>query len=210
MLGIENYVGFVIAGVILNLTPGADTIYILTRSVAYGRKAGIYSVFGIVTGALIHTFFASIGLSVILAKSAMAFSVIKYMGATYLVYLGIKMLVDKNNILDSNGRRKDQLVLGKIYFQGLLTNLLNPKVALFFLAFIPQFINPQFAEGPIPFILLGLTFITTGTFWCLILVYSAFGVTQKMRDHKKIGWMLQKIGGMIFIGLGIKLLLTKQ
>jgi len=209
MFGIENYFGFLIAGIVLNLTPGADTMYILTRSIAQGKKAGYYSVYGIVTGGLIHTIFASFGLSIILAKSALAFTIVKYCGVAYLIYLGIRMLMDKSNSFESN-KTIEKLDLIKIYKQGVLTNVLNPKVALFFLAFLPQFINPDFAQGAIPFLILGLTFMITGTIWCLFLAYSSSLITGAMRKNNKIGKIMQKLSGLIFIGLGLKLLTNKQ
>lgn len=210
MFGIENYIGFIIAGVILNLTPGSDTIYILTRSIGQGKKAGYFSVYGIVTGGLIHTMFASFGLSIILAKSALAFSIVKYCGVAYLIYLGIKMIVDKSSIFENNDTKIERLDLKKIYRQGVLTNVLNPKVALFFLAFLPQFINPEYAQGAIPFLILGLTFMTTGTIWCLFLAYSSSIITKTLRKNDKIGEVMQKLSGLIFIGLGLKLLTNKQ
>ena len=210
MFGIENYLGFIIAGIILNLTPGADTMYILTRSISQGRKAGIYSVFGITTGGLIHTTFASLGLSIVLAKSATAFVIVKYLGVAYLIYLGIKMLIDKKNSFDTSSKKTEQVNLIKIYRQGVITNVLNPKVALFFLAFLPQFINPDYATGSLPFMILGVTFMTTGTIWCLFLAYAASMITNTLRENDKIGLIMQKISGLIFIGLGIKLLTQKQ
>ncbi len=210
MFGIENYIGFIIAGVILNLTPGSDTMYILARSISQGRKAGIYSVLGISTGGLIHTVFASFGLSIILAKSATAFAIVKYLGVAYLLYLGIKMIIDKKNSLSASSEDKNQLDLKKIYRQGVITNVLNPKVALFFIALLPQFINPDYAAGTLPFVILGVTFMTTGTLWCLFLAYAASLVTKILRNNNKVGMMMQKISGLVFIGLGIKLLTQKQ
>ena len=210
MFGIEYYYVFIVAGIILNLTPGADTMYILTRSIAQGRKAGFYSVLGTSTGGLIHTIFASLGLSILLAKSATAFAVVKYAGVAYLVYLGIKMLIDRNNAFNGDAGVMEQTDLKKIYRQGVLTNVLNPKVALFFLAFLPQFINPSYAEGTLPFLLLGLTFLTTGTVWCLFLAYAASLITSTLRSNNRIGMLMQKVSGLIFIGLGVKLLTSRQ
>ncbi|MCB2197544.1 MAG: LysE family translocator [Bacteroidetes bacterium] len=209
MFGIENYLGFILAGIVLNITPGADSIYIMTRSIAQGKRAGIYSVLGVSTGGLIHTVFASFGLSIILAKSAFAFMIVKYFGAAYLIYLGIKMLIEKNNLFESKTQNFDKLSLGKIYRQGLITNILNPKVALFFLAFLPQFIEPQYTNSAIPFLILGVTFMTTGTLWCLFLAYASSLITKTLRNNNRIGKILQKVNGLIFIGLGAKLLLDK-
>lgn len=209
MYGIENYLGFVIAGILLNLTPGADTMYILTRSISQGRRAGVYSVLGIGSGCLIHTILAAFGLSIILAKSTLAFNIIKYIGVAYLVYLGIRMIVEKNNLFDNKTQQLETTKLIKIYRQGLLTNVLNPKVALFFLSFLPQFINPHYANGPVPFLILGLTFMTTGTLWCFILAYSSSFISKTLRDNDRIGKVMQKISGFVFIGLGIKILADK-
>lgn len=210
MNGIENYLGFIIAGIALNLTPGADTIYILTRSIAQGKKAGIYSVLGIGTGAIVHTLFAALGLSALLITSAIAFSIVKWMGAAYLIYLGIGILMDKSKLSINNTSPFEQINRGKIYRQGFLTNLLNPKIAIFFLSLLPQFINPQYTNGPIPFLLLGFTFITTGTIWCFFLVYSAAYMSNKLRENEKLGKITQKLSGLVFIGLGLQLLLKRN
>ncbi len=210
MNGIDNYIGFVLAGIILNLTPGADTIYIITRSVSQGRKAGIYSVLGIGTGALFHTFFAAYGLSMILMKSAMVYNIVKYIGVAYLIYLGFKMMIDKSSMFENEKYTFENPDLFKIYRQGFITNLLNPKVALFYLSLMPQFIKPAYVDGPVPFIILGLTFITTGTIWCLFLAFSASLMTKVFRNNDKIGKAMQKISGGIFIALGLHILLKRN
>jgi RhtB (resistance to homoserine/threonine) family protein len=209
MYGIENYLGFIITGILLNITPGADTMYILTRSISQGRRVGIYSVLGITTGGLIHTTLAAFGLSIILAKSSFVFNAIKYIGVAYIIYLGIKMIIEGNSLFNNKTQKIGATDLFKIYLQGLLTNLLNPKVALFFLSLLPQFINPHQANGPIPFLILGLTYMTTGTIWFLILVSSASLIARKLLNNDRIRKILQKISGSIFIGLGIKILIDK-
>lgn len=210
MYGIENYWGFILAGVLLNLTPGADTMFILTRSISQGNRAGIYSVLGISTGGLVHTVFASLGLSIILAKSAFLFNTVKYIGVAYLVYLGIKMIVEKNNLFDNKNQKIEKQKLFKIYRQGVFTNTLNPKVALFFISFLPQFINPVYVKGPLPFLILGLTFVTTMTLWYFILAYFSSFITQALRNNDKVGKIMQKVSGFIFIGLGVKIVLDKH
>ena len=205
MFGIDNYFAFVIAGILLNLTPGADTIYILTRSVAYGRRAGIYSVLGISTGCLVHTIFAAFGLSMILSTSALIYNIIKFVGAGYLIYLGIKMYFDKSNLFENQEIKPERNNLFQIYKQGLITNVFNPKVALFFLSFLPQFISANDTYGSIPFLILGATFFTTGTLWCLFLAYSSSLMTHALRRNKSISRILQKVSGAIFVGLGLKL-----
>ncbi len=209
MNGIENYFGFLLAGNILNITPGADTIYIITRSVAQGRMAGIYSVLGIGTGALCHTLFAAFGLSVILMQSALLFQIVKYAGAAYLIYLGIKMFLDKSNMFANKNVQEEKVNPIKIYKQGFLTNLLNPKVAIFYLSLMPQFIKPTYVNGPMPFLILGLTFITTGTIWCVFLAYSASFMTKALRENNRVSKVMQKISGFIFVVLGLQLLFNK-
>ncbi|MCU4912670.1 LysE family translocator, partial [Bacillus cereus] len=188
------------------LIPGADTMYIVGRSISQGRKAGMYSVFGIITGSLVHTLLVAFGLSIILTKSIVLFNTIKVIGVIYLVYLGIKMILDKTNVAFQASSNK--LNIRKIYIQGLLTSLTNPKVSLFFIAFLPQFIDTK-ASGPMPFIILGLTFTVTGLLWCLFVAYFSSYVTKKLRGNQKVGMILNKITGLIFIGMGLKLLQTK-
>lgn len=205
MCGIDNYIGFIIAGILLNLTPGADTIYIITRSIAQGKNAGVVSVFGISTGLIFHTLLAAFGLSIILMASTKIFMAIQYLGAGYLIYLGMKMILDKSSIFENQDVAFERTDLLKIYRQGVITNVLNPKVALFFLSFLPQFICPDQASGPFPFLLLGGTFLTTGTIWCLFLAYSSSFMTKALRDNEKIGRFMQKLSGTIFIGFGLRL-----
>ncbi|MFL0404023.1 LysE family translocator [Bacillus nitratireducens] len=206
MYGIINYEVFLLTGILLNLIPGADTMYIMGRSISQGRKAGVYSVFGIITGSLVHTLLVAFGLSIILTKSIVLFNTIKVIGVIYLVYLGIKMILDKTNVAFQASSNK--LNIRKIYLQGLLTSLTNPKVSLFFIAFLPQFIDTK-ASGPMPFIILGITFTVTGLLWCLFVAYFSSYVTKKLRGNQKVGMILNKVTGMIFIGMGLKLLQTK-
>jgi threonine/homoserine/homoserine lactone efflux protein len=163
MFGIVKYEAFLLAGILLNLTPGSDTMYILGRSIAQGRKAGILSALGISTGSVIHTVFTAVGLSVILAQSATAFNVVKYAGAIYLIFLGVKALMTQSAPSAKLEQLIQQVSYRRVYLDGILTNVLNPKVALFFLAFLPQFINPDDAHSILPFLILGFTFVTTGT-----------------------------------------------
>ena len=206
MYGIINYEVFLLTGILLNLIPGADTMYIVGRSISQGRKAGVYSVFGIITGSLVHTLLVAFGLSIILTKSVVLFNTIKIIGVIYLVYLGMKMILDKTNV--DFQAPSNKLNIRKIYLQGLLTSLTNPKVSLFFIAFLPQFIDTK-ASGPMPFIILGLTFTVTGLLWCLFVAYFSSYVTKKLRGNQKVGMILNKITGLIFIGMGLKLLQTK-
>ncbi len=209
MFGIEHYTTFVLAGILLNLTPGADTLYILTRSIAQGRKAGFYSVLGISTGCLVHTSLAAFGLSVILGKSVLAYSIVQYAGAGYLLYLGIRTILERRNPFDGRTIDVEEAGYRRIYTQGVLTNVLNPKVALFFLSFLPQFIDPRNMHGAVPFLILGCTFLTTGTLWCFCLAFFASRITKTMRENRAGGRILQKTGGIVFLGLGLRLAFTR-
>ena len=216
MFGIENYLGFILAAILLNLTPGTDSMYIITRSVSQGNKAGFYSVLGIVTGILVHTVLAALGLSIILANSPLAFMIVKYIGASYLCYLGFKMLTSKSKSTLSGGLpnsantlQAESLDYARIYKQGVLTNVFNPKVALFFLAFFPQFIDPSYAHSALSFLILGLSFAITGFVWCLCLALLASKFSANLRKNPSIEVFLNRISGVVFIGLGIKLLTEK-
>lgn len=211
MFGITNFETFLIAAILLNITPGADTIYILSRSISQGKKAGILSAFGISTGSLVHCIIAAFGLSVIIAQSANAFITIKYLGAAYLIFLGVKALLTKSrNEFELEQVHIKKVSNRKVYISGILTNMLNPKVALFFLAFLPQFIDPNYATNSLPFIILGLAFIMTGTIWCLLLALFSAKVSDSIRNNYSIKRWLNRTTGVIFIALGIKLALSEK
>ncbi|MCG8696917.1 MAG: LysE family translocator [Bacteroidales bacterium] len=202
MFGIQHYWAFVGLGILLNLTPGNDTIYILTRGIGQGRKAAIYSVFGIGTGAVVHILMAALGLSAIIATSAKVYLLIKYAGVIYLIFIGIKTLISKEQFQLNNN--SSMMGLNRIFRQGFLTNLLNPKVALFFLSLLPQYVTPDNSYGPVPFLILGLTFFTTGMIWCMVLAYSSSYFAQYLHSNPRTSTILQKGSGIAFILLGIK------
>lgn len=209
MLGIHDFGLFLAAGVLLNLTPGPDTAYILGRSIAQGREAGIASALGISAGSIFHTSAAALGLSAILATSAVAFGAIKLLGGAYLIFLGIKMISERSGQLSlpSNFRRHTSVAA---FRQGVLTNLLNPKVALFFLAFLPQFIDPASSTKMLAFLILGLTFVTTGTIWCLFLAWFASAFRERWRTNEIVAQWLNRTAGALFIFLGIRLATARR
>jgi RhtB (resistance to homoserine/threonine) family protein len=208
MFGIHDFGLFLAAGILLNLTPGPDTVYILGRSIAQGREAGIASALGICVGSIFHSCAAALGLSAILATSAVAFAAIKLLGGAYLIFLGIKMLLDRRRQLSlpSNFRRRTTIAA---FRQGVFTNVLNPKVALFFLAFLPQFIDPASNMKVFAFLMLGLTFVTTGTIWCLILAWFASAFSERLRTNETIGQWLNRAAGALFVFLGLRLATAK-
>jgi len=208
MFGIHDFGLFLAAGILLNLTPGPDTAYILGRSIAQGREAGIASALGICVGSIFHTCAAALGLSAILATSALAFVAIKLLGGAYLIFLGIKMLLDrrKHLSLPTNFRRR---TTAAAFRQGVFTNILNPKVALFFLAFLPQFIDPASNMKVWAFLSLGLTFVTTGTIWCLVLAWFASVFSERLRGNETIEQRLNRAAGALFVFLGLRLASAK-
>jgi len=206
--GIHDFGLFLAAGILLNLTPGPDTVYILGRSIAQGREAGIASALGICVGSIFHTCAAALGLSAILATSSLAFGAIKLLGGAYLVFLGLKMILDRRKQLSlpTNFRLPTTIAA---FRQGVLTNVLNPKVALFYLAFLPQFIDPASNMKVPAFLVLGLTFVTTGTIWCLILAWSASALSERLRTNEAIAQWLNQTAGALFVFLGLRLATAK-
>jgi threonine/homoserine/homoserine lactone efflux protein len=208
MFGTQHFWLFVVSGLLLNITPGQDTLYIVTRSVAQGRAAGLWSVLGISTGSVVHTLAAAFGLSAILATSAHAFTIVKLAGAGYLVYLGVKMLIERPAPaaagVEPPPRHESAWA---IYRAAVLTNVLNPKVALFFLAFLPQFVAPQASSRVAACLFLGAVFVFNGTLWCLVLVLGASALSRRLRRNAAGARRLRQATGAVFVGLGARLAL---
>jgi threonine/homoserine/homoserine lactone efflux protein len=208
MLGTHDVWAFLLASFLLWITPGPDTMYILTRSIAQGRRAGILSALGIGSGVLVHTAFAAFGLSIILRTSAWAFAIVQWAGAVYLVSLGIQALRSKGRTLTAP--EVSPMSGGRIYRQGVVTNVLNPKVAVFFLAFLPQFVDPSRGLGPIPFLVLGGIFVFGGTLWCLFVALSAAAATRAIRANTGLVRWLERVAGCVYIAVGLNLLRSKS
>ena len=208
MFGTQHLALFVVSGILLNLTPGQDTLYIVGRSVSQGRRAGLLSVLGIASGSVIHTLAAAFGLSAILATSAEAFTVVKLIGATYLVYLGARLLFERSTA-PGETREFTPERSWTIYRAALFTNVLNPKVALFFLAFLPQFVAPNSESRILSFLFLGSVFVFNGTLWCLVLVWGASSMSRRLRANQSYGQLLERATGAVFVGLGVKLAVSR-
>jgi threonine/homoserine/homoserine lactone efflux protein len=195
---------FIVAGLLLNITPGPDTLYILARTASQGWRGGAVAALGIGAGAFVHTFAAAVGLSALLAASATAFTVIKWAGAAYLVYVGISLLLVR-------AEAEPQLPavraarLRSVFFQGFLTNVLNPKVALFFLAFLPQFVDPAASSKALAFVFLGLVFNFNGTLWNLFVAWSASRVSHGLRRSRSFALWMNRAVGAFFVYIGIRL-----
>lgn len=208
MFGIHDFGLFLVTGILLNLAPGPDTAFIVGRSMAQGREAGVASALGITVGSIVHTCAAALGLSAILATSAWAFGFLKIIGGGYLIFLGIKMLLERRATWDvpSDFRRSTTTAA---FRQGILTNILNPKVALFFLAFLPQFIDPASEAKVAAFVTLGLTFVITGTAWCLMLALFAAAFSERLRGNQTIAQWLNRAVAALFVFLGVRLAATR-
>lgn len=205
----SDFLFFAFASFMLNITPGADMLYVATRSTSQGVKAGIVSALGIMGGCVVHLTAAIVGLSAIIASSAIVFSVIKYAGAIYLIYLGLSSFFGKHNAFEPDKETPHQS-LRKIFWQGAVTNVLNPKVALFFLAFLPQFIHADRGNTQMQILFLGAWFNISGTL-VNILVALLFGKMGNWLAKKEwfIKWQ-HKITGLLLFGLGIKVALSSR
>ena len=202
MLGIENFYLFLIAGLAVNFTPGPDMLYVTARSVGQGRKAGLVSALAIGTGCLVHILAAALGLSAIVGYSATAFMIIKMAGAAYLIYLGIRTWLDAGRPVEAKEITVDPL--RKVFAQGVMVDVLNPKVALFFLAFLPQFASPSSEWFTVQIVVLGLVFNTTGTIVnsMVALIAGAAGNWLKKPATQGLGW---RLSGVIFMAMGLGL-----
>lgn len=209
MFDIDNFYLFLTVSILINLSPGPDMLYTAARSLSQGISAGVFSALGIFAGCLFHTAAAVFGLSKIIEQSVLLFSIIKYAGAAYLIYLGIRSFLKKKKTIKEIDALPT-LTTRKIFFQGMLTNILNPKVAIFFLSFLPQFINPQsnYLKEQIAF--LGLWFDVQGAI-ILVIVACAVGAFKTMLQKNTTLWNWQdKITGLILFGLGVKMFFSKK
>lgn len=209
MLGIHHYWLFIATAIVLILTPGQDTFFILGRSLAGGRAAGVAAALGVSAGTVVHTILAALGLSALLATSPYAFMAVKFAGAAYLLYIGIKALLTRS----AQAPGADATANGgrwPAFRQGVITNLLNPKVALFFLALMPQFIDAGSTTKVGAFLALGLSFVMLGVIWCCVLAIAAAKLRGAFLRRPSIATWLNRVAGAMFIGLGIKLATARQ
>ncbi|AZN36097.1 LysE family translocator [Iodobacter ciconiae] len=204
MFGIHDLGLFVISGLLLNMAPGPDSLLIVSRSASQGWRAGSAAALGIGSGTLVHIFAAALGLSALLSTSAMAFSIMKYIGAAYLIYMGSKLLLNRSATPAIN-QPASTLTYKNVFLQGLFCNLLNPKVAIFFLAFVPQFISAQSPSKTLAFILLGCIFNANGMVWCHFLALSSAKISHHIQLNSSFTCWINKAIGALFVSFGIKL-----
>ena len=218
MFGTHDLALFIVSGLLLNITPGADFVFIAGRSASLGFRAGVWAALGIGAGCAVHVLAAALGLSAILATSATAFTVIKWLGAAYLAYIGITLLLAKRAsgeiplaVTAAASTAAGGTTHAAIFWQGMLTNVLNPKVALFFLAFVPQFIDAGSTGKVMAFLFLGLVFNVNGTLWNMVVAWTAshFLHRRDARSPVFFQWLNRLLGGF-FIVLGVKLALSEH
>jgi len=193
---------FLFAALMLNIAPGPDMLYVIGRSVGQGRRAGVVSALGVFVGCWVHILAAAFGIAALLRSSPLAFNLVRYAGAAYLIYLGIRMVVKRTN-LASQQLEPEKLV--SIFRQGAITNMLNPKVAIFFLAFLPQFIDARRGNVVLQILFLGLIFNVGGTLVNLAVAYAGGTLGELLRRNQRWARLQQWFTGLVFVGLGLRL-----
>ena len=213
MPDVQHLLLFVAAGLLLNLTPGPDVLYIVSHALRSGARAGVVAGLGITAGCFVHVFAAALGVSALMATSAFAFTVLKWLGAAYLCWMGARLLFARApapmpDLLEA-ARAQPPATPWAVFRGGFLTNVLNPKVAIFFLAFVPQFIAPEVPYKALAFIALGTLFnvnsIAVNSGWALAAAWMASRGTVRRALH----W-LDRVAGAMFIGFGLKLALSEN
>jgi threonine/homoserine/homoserine lactone efflux protein len=199
MLNLTTFLTYFSAALLLAIVPGPGMLYVLTRSLHGGRREGVQSSLGTAVGGSVHVIAAAFGLSAILAASSLAFTVVKYAGAAYLIYLGVRMLVER---LEPE-LHADIRTRGNPFTQGVITEMLNPKTALFFLSFIPQFVDPSQGNITLQFILLGSISVILNTSADLIVTFFAGPLGERLRSSKQWQRRQRVATGSAMIGLGV-------
>jgi len=212
MLGTHDLAIFILAGWLLNITPGPDTALIVARSTQFGLRGGIAAVAGVGCGIMVHITAAALGLSALIAASAAAFAVVKFCGAAYLIYIGLRMLLARHAGPDDKTAEtpKPSLPFSTIFRQGFITNALNPKVALFFLAFLPQFVDATASSKALALFFLGVVFNVNGSLWNLIVAIATARATRIVRGARTYQRLIDGTIGAIFIAFGVKLALFRR
>ncbi|MFZ5736581.1 MAG: LysE family translocator [Pseudomonadota bacterium] len=209
MLGIHDFWLFVASGLLLNVTPGPDTAYIVGRGLQFGWRGGAAAALGVGAGCLVHVAAAAAGLSALLMASTLAFGVLKLVGVAYLIWLGVRMLLSGPADFAASAGAVPALSLPAVFRQGMLTNVLNPKVALFFLAFLPQFVAADAPDKALAFLVLGLIFVVNGTLYCLALAAFAARAADRLRGSGTVLQWINRGLGALFVALGVRVALAR-
>ena len=201
---------FIITAIILNITPGPDMIYLITQSISSGKKVGFASILGFGTGALIHSLFVALGITAVITASITVFHIIKTIGAGYLFYLGIKTLLQKTSNLSVISGEKRKISFIQSYLNAVIIDLTNPKVALFFMALLPQFYRNNGSSELYQFMLLGSIIVIIAFFIEGIIVLLSDKIAGSLKKNRILTKLIDKLFGTVLIALGIKLVLEKR
>lgn len=210
MFGIHDLPVFVVSGLLLNILPGPDSLLIMARSASQGWRAGSAAALGIGTGTFVHVLAAALGLSALLATSAAAFTIVKLLGTAYILYMAYGLITSRRQQASVAMPSVATLPWWIIFRQGLLTNVLNPKVALFFLAFVPQFIDAHAPSKALAFIVLGCIFNVNGMLWCHALALFTATASARLQVNPRVALWLKRATGTLFVWIGVRLALSKQ
>jgi RhtB (resistance to homoserine/threonine) family protein len=201
----NSYLLFIGASIILCIVPGPDMIYLLSRTIAQGKKAGFAAALGINLGGYFHLTAAILGISAIIATSAIAFTILKYCGAAYLIYIGFKAILSNSSSAIDSSDNEAQLSIKSIFWQGFISDVLNPKVAIFFISLLPQFIQADNNNTFTQLIILGITVNIIALLINFVLVWFSHSVSSRLRQSNRVSKVLNNVMGTIFISLGLKL-----
>ena len=209
MIDTSYWILFFGAAIALNLAPGPDLVYIVSRTLAQGPRIGLASAAGVCTGAFVHVLAAAFGLSAVLATSATAFTVIQYAGAAYLLYLGVQALRSRGTNFAAAGEAVPAVTIGRAFRQGVLVDLLNPKVAIFFMAFLPQFVRPGHGSTSLQLVLLGALVIVVAMVVEALFVFGAARASAVLRRRRQASVWLDRAFGSVLVALGLRLALAE-
>lgn len=209
MFGTHDLWLFILSALLLNITPGPDTALVVARSTQMGLRGGVAAAFGVTGGIMVHITAATIGLSALIAASATAFSVVKYVGAAYLIYVGLRLMLTRHAAA-ADAPQAALLPLRSVFWQGFFSNALNPKVAIFFLAFLPQFVANEAPSKALAFLFLGVIFSIGATAWSLIVAFATAHAASRLKATRRFQRFIDGAIGAMFVALGVKLALVQR
>jgi threonine/homoserine/homoserine lactone efflux protein len=210
MLDPELYALFLMAALLLTVAPGPDTLFVLGATLGGGTRGGLLASAGILTGLLVHITFAVVGVSVLITASPLAFDALRWTGAAYLIWIGVPLLLRAWRNESRAALSETTVISRRVYWQGAATNILNPKVAVFYVAFLPQFVSPELGHAPLQLLLLGLTHWVIGMPYLAAVAVASGAIAGWLRRSQRVRRVLDGVSGLLFIGLALRLLLAER
>ena len=203
MIDVNSYLVFLATVLLICVVPGTDMVYIVTNGISQGVKAGLLASVGMSIGMLVHTAAVVLGLAALVAASSTAYEILRFAGAAYLAYLGVKTLIDSRHGVDASVVAGVQLPLSTVFRRAVITNLLNPKIVVFYLAFLPQFVRSDQGNGTVQLLVLGLTFVVIGLVVDSVVALASGRIGDWLwKDRRSVTW-LNRLAGIVFLGLAI-------